>query len=146
MEEGPRQAAEAQGMITLDTSGVIAMLDRRDASHEQVAAVLRASPPALVIPVPVLAEMTYMVEARVGSKAVQAFTASLERGAFILDCCADDYAGANDLTARYDDLPLPFTDAVIATCAVRNGGSLITTDRRDFAILVQGDARLTLLP
>ena len=133
-------------MITLDTSGVIALLSRREPSHKAVAAIAKGSGGPLVLPVPILAEMTYMIEVRLGRSAVTSFNEKLAEDAFILDCCEGDYTRVGELLARYADLPLPFTDAVVATCAERNGGVLMTLDRRDFEIVARGEGTLSLLP
>jgi predicted nucleic acid-binding protein len=46
---------------------------------------------------------------------------------------------------RYGDLPLGFADAAVVACAERNGGRILTFDRRDFDV-VAADVGLTIVP
>jgi hypothetical protein len=60
-------AAElAAFVITLDTSAIIALLDRKDPDHESVAAPMRLETPPYLIPAAVLGEVGYFIEARLG--------------------------------------------------------------------------------
>jgi uncharacterized protein len=46
---------------------------------------------------------------------------------------------------RYPDLELGFTDAAVIACAERNGGKVLTFDRRDFDVVAR-EGRITILP
>jgi predicted nucleic acid-binding protein len=46
---------------------------------------------------------------------------------------------------RYADLRLGLTDAFVAVCAERNGGRVLTLDRRHFDVLSR-ELALTVLP
>ncbi len=121
-------------MITLDTSGLFALLNRRDPDHERTkTALLGVSSPYLV-PAGILAEVAYLVEQRIPS-ALDPFLTDLQSGAFSLDCGESDLPRIRELVARYDDLELGFADAAVIACAERNGGLVLTLDMRDFSVV-----------
>jgi predicted nucleic acid-binding protein len=131
-------------MITLDTSGVIALLDARDSFHEVATRALEGEGD-LVVPAMALSEMTYMMERWVGRHVVDPFLAGFEQGSPLLDCGDLDVPRIRELMDRYSDLRLDFPDAAVIACAERNGGRVLTFDRRDFEV-VGRDAVITLLP
>jgi predicted nucleic acid-binding protein len=49
------------------------------------------------------------------------------------------------LIGRYADLPLGLTDAMVVACTERNGGRVLTLDRRHFGV-VAGEGTITVLP
>jgi uncharacterized protein len=51
-------------MITLDTSALLAILNRGDPHHARMTAVLRSDWGPYVIPVGILGELAYMIETR----------------------------------------------------------------------------------
>jgi predicted nucleic acid-binding protein len=78
-------------MITLDTSGLFALLNRRDPAHTKVRTALLADPGPYLVPAGILGEITYLLEHRYGVKTLDSFLADLESGTFRLEC------GDNDL-------------------------------------------------
>jgi predicted nucleic acid-binding protein len=46
---------------------------------------------------------------------------------------------------RYGDLHLGFADASVVACAERNGGAMLTFDRRDFDVIAR-DVPITVVP
>jgi predicted nucleic acid-binding protein len=102
-----------------------------------------SSPP--LVPAAVLCEVGYLAERRFGPPAVDAFLADLESGAYELDCGEHDVGSARRLVTRYADLKLGVTDAFVAVCAERNGGRVLTLDRRHFDVLAR-ELALTVLP
>jgi predicted nucleic acid-binding protein len=97
------------------------------------------------VPAAVLCEVGHIAERRLGSHAVDAFLGGLERGAVQLDCGEHDIGRARELLRRYTDLKLGVTDAFVAACAERNGGRVLTLDRRRFDVLAR-ELALTVLP
>ena len=79
-------------MITLDTSALYALLDRRDPDHVRVLEGLQADPGPFLVPAGIMAELAYLVESRLGAAAMDAVLADLESGAYSLDCGEDDLA------------------------------------------------------
>jgi len=102
-----------------------------------------AQPP--LVPAAVIGEVGHLAERRYGSRAVDAFLADLDSGAVQLDCGEEDIGRARELMTRYADLRLGVTDAFVAVCAERNGGRVLTLDRRHFDVLAR-ELALTVLP
>ena len=108
-------------------------------------AVLDAEDQPPLIPATVLCEIGYLAELRFGNPVLDRVLAEFEAGGLQLDCGDRDIARVRQLIARYDDLPLRSADAFVAACAERNGGRLLTLDRRDFDV-VSRELRLVILP
>lgn len=132
-------------MITLDTSAIVASIDRRDPDHGAVVEVLRAEAPPYLVPAAVLGEVACFIEARLGQRVMDAFLGDLSEGAFSLECGDGDLSRTRQLVDRYADLPLGFVDASVIACAERSGYKALTLDLRDFSIVAR-DVPLTLLP
>lgn len=132
-------------MITLDTSGVVALVSVSDRRHEVARDALGSSEDDTVVPAPILAEIAYMLETRVGPKALRAFLDGLIRGETYLDCADADLPRTLELMDRYTDLPLGFADSAVIACAERSGGKVLTFDRRDFEI-VAAEVPITIVP
>ena len=124
-------------MLVLDTSGLLAALDRRDRHHRRAVDHVGGDPGPYVVPVPILAEVTYMIAARLGPAVLDAFLADLEVGAFTLDCGEGDIARARELVHRYGSLPLGFADAAVVACAERTRAPVLTFDVRDFGVVAR---------
>jgi predicted nucleic acid-binding protein len=145
-QEDPRADVHAiAGVITLDTSAVLALLDRREAHHRGAVAILEADPGPYLVPAGILAEVGFMVETRLGTKVLDLFLADLETGAFSLDCGDGDLAEIRQLVGEYSDLPLGTADASVIACALRSGGRVLTYDVRDFGVVARERA-ITILP
>lgn len=132
-------------MITLDTSGVYALSDRRDVHHRRVAQALESDRGPYLIPAATLGELGYLLETRLGFDATIAFLRDLASGDFALDCGESDFERVQALITRYKDLPLGVTDAAVVACAERNGGVVLTTDTRHFGIVAR-EGLIRLLP
>jgi uncharacterized protein len=132
-------------VITLDTSGLVALLDRRDPDHERVVAAFDQDRGPYLIPAGILAEIGYFIENRLGLPVLDAFLADIDERAFVVDCGEVDVPRIRELVTRYADLPLGFADASVVACAERNGGRALTLDERDFRV-VAGEARIEILP
>jgi uncharacterized protein len=132
-------------MITLDTSAIVALIDRRDRDHALVTEALRAQRPPFLVPAAVLGEVGYFIETRLGQRVLASFLDDLREGSFSLDCGQEDLGRVRDLADRYADLPLGLVDAAVIACAERNGGRTLTLDQRDFGIVAR-DVPLELWP
>ena len=130
-------------MIALDTSGAVALVNRRDPNH--LAAKEASTPGGLVAPALVLGEMAYMIGDRAGEPTLLRFLEGFEDGTTLLDCGDTDLPRVRELIQRYTDLRLGFADAAVIACAERIGGLVLTFDRRDFEVVAQ-DLPITLLP
>lgn len=124
-------------MITLDTSALVALLNRADPDHGGVVEQLDRDPGPYLIPAGILSEIAYLLEARHGSEVLDAFLADLEQGAFTLECGDGDIGRIRALTRRYTDLPLGYSDAAVIACAEAHGGRVLTLDRRHFGVVAR---------
>lgn len=124
-------------MITLDTSAVFALLNRRDPAHRQTRKILDDDPGPAIVPAGILGEITYLIEDRLGLRVLQAFLDDLESGAFAFDCGDRDWSRIKQLVRRYSNLPLGAADASVVACAERNQGAVLTLDRHDFSIVAR---------
>lgn len=132
-------------MITLDSSAVFALLNRRDPDHRRVKTVVQQDSGPYLIPAAALGEIAYLVEERLGQKAMDLFLADLISGAFTLDCGETGLSRSRQLARKYPDLPLGFTDAAVAACAEVNGKRVLTLDIRDFSVIAK-ETGLVILP
>jgi len=124
-------------MILLDTSGLLAAIDRSQRQHiDAVAALRKARPPLLLSPF-VLAELDYLLITRVGSEAQQALLAEVGRAAYRLEpFTADDVALAAKVIDRYETLGIGLADASIVVLAERHQVlEVLTLDHRHFETL-----------
>lgn len=64
---------------------------------------------------------------------------------FELDCGEDDLARAAALARRYESLSLGLVDAMVASCAYRRVGRVLTLDRHHFDV-VGSELALEILP
>ena len=120
-------------------------MDSRAPAYDAVAAAIEDEPHPPLVPAAVLGEVGHLAERRYGTRAVDAFLVGLASGAVRLDCGEEDIGRARELMSRYADLGLGVTDAFVAVCAERNGGRVLTLDRRHFDVLSR-ELALTVLP
>jgi uncharacterized protein len=91
----------------------------------------------LIVPVPILSELTYLIETRQGHAALDRFLRDIDRGVYLLDCGDRDIPRVRELAARYVDLPLGFADSAVVACAERRGGRVFTYDYRHFPVVAR---------
>ncbi len=115
-------------MITLDTSAIVALVNRSDVRHGDAARALADHGPT-VVPVAILAEVADVLGRRLGSIATIGFLRGLEQGDSLLDCGDADVPRIRELMGRFTEPALGFTDAAVVACAERNGGQVLTFDR-----------------
>jgi predicted nucleic acid-binding protein len=120
--------------IVCDTGGVYALYDADDSHHLSASQVIQAELGPFFLPVVLLAEIDYLLSARLGADAALDFLQSVEQGAFTLvDFRSDDLARCRELVGQYRDLPLGIADAsVVATAERLNIPRLLTVDERHF--------------
>lgn len=136
-------------MILLDTSGLLAAIDRSQHQHAEAAQALKeVRGPALLSPF-VLAEIDYLLATRVSLAAEQALLEEVARGAYRLEpFTASDVEAANGIISRYRDLGVGLADASVVVLAARYGiHEVLTLDHRHFAAM-RGPSgrRFRLLP
>lgn len=134
-----------KAVITLDTSGLYALVDRLDPDHARSAETLLADPGPYLVPAAILSEIGYMIERRLGVDILAAFVEDIASGGFALDCGEQDVKRVKELVVRYRDLPLGLADAAVIACAERNGGSVLSLDARHFGVVAR-EGGITVLP
>lgn len=136
-------------MIVVDTSGLFAALDADSRAHERAKAVLAAErDPPLLSPF-VLAELDYLIAARLGPATAFRLLEDVAAGAYALASFAASEVGAvTTVLRRYDDLALGLADASLVVLAERHGTQrVLTLDERHFRALRTATGRpFTLLP
>lgn len=136
-------------MIVADTSGLLALFNRREPAHAAVRGVVEAEPEPLIVSPYVVAELDYLVGTRMGTDAEVAVLSELSSGAYHLDHLGpEDLEQAARVVARYRDLRVGVADASIVVLAARHRTrTVLTLDRRHFGALRPLDGgRFRLLP
>jgi predicted nucleic acid-binding protein len=132
-------------MITLDTSGVVSLLNDRDPNYGSATESLLAAPPPWLVPATIMAEIAYMLESRGHRRLLDDFLQSAEVGQVVVDCGEFDLPRIRELIARYDDMPLGYADASAIACAERNGGNVLTFDYRHFGTVAR-EGTIAIVP
>jgi uncharacterized protein len=135
-------------VILLDTSGLLAALDGGQRSHREASAGLAAAGPPLLLSPFVLAELDYLLLARIGATARAALLKEVTRGAYLLETMTgSDVARAQAIVDRYADLAISLADASIVVLAERHRvNDVLTLDERHFRVLTAGGKSFRLLP
>ena len=132
-------------LITLDTSGLVAILHRHDPQHRAAMTVLRREAKPLLVPAATLGEVAYFIERRAPGRGLDTFLGDFADGRYTLDCGDQDLPRVRELVRRYADLPLGLVDAAVIACAERNGGRVLTFDLRHFGVVAR-QGTITILP
>lgn len=135
-------------MVLADTGAVYALLDRDDAWHARVREWWGSTAAQVVLPVTILAEVAYLLGARIGPRAELAFVQALATGEFRLVALDEsDLPVAARVMTRYADMPLGLVDASIVALAERlEVEAVLTTDRRHFGSIRLGRTPLRVVP
>ena len=133
-------------MITMDTSGLYAIFNRRDVLHHQMKAARDADPGPYIVPSGILAEIAWMTERTLGVSVLAAFLLDLADGSYLTDCGDQDFRRVRQLVERYADLRLGYADAAVVACAERHGGRVLTCDQRHFSVVARGERSIIVVP
>jgi uncharacterized protein len=136
-------------VIVVDTSGVLALLDRDDKHHERLAAEFEESGETWVLPWAILPEVDYLAHKYLGAKVAGAFIDDLGRGAFRVEGLQlSDVKVAAALNRKYPRLHLGLVDGVVMAQAVRlRAAAIVTLDARHFrAVKLELPTRPRLIP
>ena len=135
--------------LILDTGPLYAALDRSDADHAACRHLLEGATEPLLVPAPVLVEVEYWTQRRLGTGAWLALLDDIDAGAIkIEDLTAADYRRVRELCDRYADADVGFVDAAVLAITERlSEPKLATLDRHHFGMLRPRHVdALTLLP
>jgi uncharacterized protein len=142
-------ARSARLTVVADTGPIYALIDASDNWHSRVHSWWSGASSNVVLPVTILAEVTYLLQTRIGPIAEEAFMRAVADGEFTIEPLEDeDLPRIADIMHAYRDLPLGFVDASIVAISERlEAREILTTDRKHFGIVRPRHARaLTLLP
>jgi predicted nucleic acid-binding protein len=123
--------------LVIDTGIIYALADTGDRWHADTAAFFQKNDCRLVLPVTVIPEASYLLNAHLGQKAELAFIKSVAVGEFILEnISAQDSRRSLELMKQYGDANIGFVDASVAAIAERvDASGILTTDRRHFSLI-----------
>ena len=135
--------------VVADTGPIYALIDASDGWHARVNAWWAHATSNVVLPVTILAEVTYLLQTRIGPAAEEAFVRAIADGEFTVEPLDDeDLPRIADIMHAYRDLPLGFVDASVVAIAERlEAREILTTDRKHFGVVRPRHVRaLSLLP
>ncbi len=123
-------------MILVDTSGVLAAVDRRQAGHAAAARILSRPQRRILSPF-VLAELDYLIATHGGQAEELKLLGDVARGAYELEpFTAEDVLAVSHIIERYADLQLGLADASIVVLAARyRCRDVLTLDQRHFRVV-----------
>ncbi|BCB78601.1 PIN domain-containing protein [Phytohabitans flavus] len=136
-------------MIICDTGPLVAALNRKDADHTRCVDLLEKHPGPLLVPGPVLTEVCYLLESRVGAHGEAAFLAAVADGELqLVGLTQPDLRRMVELVKAYADFPLGAVDASVVAIAERYGcADIATLDIRHFStVRPRHVPNLNLLP
>jgi uncharacterized protein len=132
-------------LVTLDTSGAVGLLSTNDRNHDAARRVLARGPSQAVVPASILSEIVLNAGCLAGREGARSFLTAIVEGATLLDCGDADLPRVLELMGRFGDVDLTFSEASVVACAERNGGWIMTFDRRSLDA-VAAAVPITLLP
>ena len=104
--------------ILVDTSYLFALTNQNDSSHPICAQFAQTVREPLVIPLTVLPEIAYLLDARLGHRVMQPFVAQVARPWWALEpITPPDLERTAELLAQYRDSRLDFVDATLVALA-----------------------------
>lgn len=131
----------------VDSGVLYALFDTRDAWHSRSTAFFKADAQDAVVPLTILGEVGYMVEARLGPGAATSLADWLSRGLVQLEgLLPQDLRRMTLLMSKYPELG--FVDASVVAVAERLSiHTIATSDRRHFSgVRPSHTERFTLVP
>ena len=133
----------------VDTGIVYALADKGDAWHSRAMESVGGFQGRLIVPLSVIPEACYLLNAYLGPSAEIAFLdALLHREMSVEPVTTPDIARAAAILKRYTDANIGFVDASLVAVAERLGiTTILTTDRRHFTLIIPAHCpALSLLP
>lgn len=136
-------------MIVLDTSVVVAFMNRRDDDHDRVVEWMEAVREDLITTPMIVAEVDHLVSRDGGISAVLAFYEDLESGAYVVEWWPEAMSESVEAARSHQSLGIGIADASLLALAARLETTRIATlDERRFRAVkpLTGEAAFTLLP
>jgi hypothetical protein len=136
-------------LVVLDTSVVLAFMDRRDANHERVRDWIQTQAQELTTTPLVVAELDHLVSRQGGPTAARALREDLDNGAYLIEWWPTAIHETIAHAKRHEAMDLGLADAsLLALAAHLQTTSIATLDERHFRALkpTSGGEAFTLLP
>jgi uncharacterized protein len=136
-------------VLLCDTGVLLAAGNVKDHAHPACLRLLRQADGPLLVPSPVLGEIGYLLQSRVGPQAEVAFLKSFgDDGFHIAELEDHDIQRTAELVETYIDLPLGIVDAAVIAIAERlQLTEIATLDHRHFTVVrPRHTAAFVLLP
>ena len=120
--------------LVADSGAIYALYDVRDRHHAAVVRAIDDELETIIVPMPILAEIDYLLRVRIGSRAVLRFLEGVKTGGFILEPFQSaDVSRCHSLLQTYVDLDLGLADASVIAAAERlKTRRILTVDYRHF--------------
>lgn len=124
-------------MLVCDTGVLLAAGNTRDRHHDACLKLLSSADGPLLVPSPVLGEIGYLLQSRVGPHAEITFLRSFGGNGFHVAEIEDaDVPRIAELVEQYVNLPLGIVDAAVIAVAERlQAAEVATVDRKHFSIV-----------
>jgi predicted nucleic acid-binding protein len=131
---GPKSAAD---MLLCDTGVLLAAGNVRDHHHAACLELMRTVEGPLLVPSPVLGEIGYLLQSRIGPHAEVTFLKSFGGNGFhVAEVEEGDISRIAELVEQYVSLPLGIVDAAVIAIAERLSlTEVATVDRKHFSIV-----------
>lgn len=122
-------------LAVVDSGVLYALFDHGDDWHDKSVNFFRSHPADAVVPLTILAEVGYMIEAKLKGSAPRALIEWLARGQVQLECLLpQDLRRMSLLMSKYPQIGV--VDASVAVIAERLfADTIATTDRRHFSAI-----------
>src|ERR1017187_7023098 len=127
----------ATDMLLCDTGVLLAAGNVKDQAHQACVSLLREAEGPLLVPSPVMGEVGYLLQSRVGPRAEVIFLRSFGGDGFtVAELEDDDIPRMAELADTYLDLPLGIVDAAVIAIAERlRLAEVATIDHRHFSVV-----------
>jgi hypothetical protein len=136
-------------LIVIDTSAVLAFMDRRDTNHQRIREWMQTQQQELITTPLVIAELDHLVFRQGGPSAAHALREDLNNGAYLIEWWPTAINETIAHAKRHESMELGLTDAsLLALAAHLQTTSIATLDERHFRTLkpTSGGETFTLLP
>jgi uncharacterized protein len=127
----------AAEVLLCDTGVLLAAGNVKDQHHQACLKLLRQAEGPLLVPSPVMGEVGYLLDSRVGPQAEVTFLKSFgDNGFHVAELEDEDLPRMAQLVETYLDLPLGLVDSAVITIAERLGlKEIATVDHRHFRVV-----------
>ncbi len=122
--------------VIVDTSFLIASVNRKDVRHMDCARIVRSLTDTVIVPVTVLPEAGYLIDKQLGHTALRRFLLGMIASDMVVEQVGKpDLVRSHAILEQYADARVDFVDATIVALAERLGVTrVLTLDQRHFRL------------